>query len=154
MRAVMKRNTDKEYPCVNCGSINANIVREGDDPRLKCNECGIMFDGSASLEAKEADAIPDSAPEIAEDNPREVQPRGKERGVQLSNDLQPLFDANKPKKIPRYVDYVFISKDRKQYEFISERDLKKIALKWESEGKKYELYQLTSKKSSVKVDIE
>lgn len=151
MRAVMKRNTDKEYPCVNCGSINANIVREGDDPRLKCNDCGMMFNASASLEAKEADAIPDSAPQIEEQEPVVNDP--EPRRVQQS-DLEALYESNKPKKIPRYVDYVFISKDRKQYEFISERDLKKTALKWESEGKKYELYELQSKKSSVKIDIE
>lgn len=148
MKAIIKRNTDKEYPCVQCGSINANIIREGDDPKLKCNDCNMVYQASVSLDAKEAGAIPEEAPVLQEQAPP---PRQPVENKVSSDDVK----ENAAKlKIPRTVDYVFIAKNRREAEFVSSRDFKKVALKWESAGKNYELYQLNQKKSSVKIDIE
>lgn len=153
MKVQMISNTDKEYPCVNCGGTNVSIIREGHNPRLKCNACSFLFDGANSLAAQEADAIPESSPETLE---AAFEPDREYAAVIDEPDKPVITNVSQvPHKvpIPKLPKYVFISKDRKYFNFVTEKSLKSQALSWEASGRKYDLFELTAKKSVVKLDI-
>lgn len=143
------KNTDKEFPCVNCGSQNVSIVREGTDPRLKCNApgCGFTFNGSDSLDAKAKGSIPDAPPVLQDPSP--------ERTPDFLGDPNPLiYTETVVKKLPRTLSYVIVSKDRTKHEFCNTKELKKLVLKWETSGKPYEVFELQSKQITARVDIQ
>lgn len=133
-------NTDKEYPCIFCGS-SGNIIREGANPRIKCNSCNGLYDGQDSLNAKEAGMIPDGLPELKEEpyNP-------------LDHKLPDVIETNSG-NVPKSPSHFFVSKSRNRFEFCTKRDFKKTALKWEQEGS-YDCFELVPKKISAKIDIQ
>lgn len=136
------KNTEKELPCVHCGSKDTSIIREGNDPRLKCNRCNGMFDASQSIAAQDAGAIPDKPPELQDPNPEPtVKPKPESTAQAIS-------------KIPRSPVYVAITKDRQQAEFCTKRDLKKLILGLEAQGLSYDVFELTARKAEAKVHIE
>lgn len=147
------RNTDKDYPCTNCGSDRTSIVREGSDPRLKCSSCNFMFNASDSKKAKDAGAIPAEAPKI---EPPQSDPMKVDRGIKI-DEKRPIARLE-PKKdsIPRTPSYVLISKNRKhtEVEFATLKTLKGTILKWQSEDKGYDIYELQKKSVQVKVAID
>lgn len=108
---------------------------------------------SDSKAAEDAGAIPSEAPQIEPTEPVTSNPRSSTLQKDTPK-VESTNEVNKQFKVPRTVNYVFLSKDRKQVEFIPARDLKKVALKWESKGRGYELFELTPKQSSVKIDIQ
>lgn len=146
------RNTDKSYPCVNCGADDANIVREGSDPRLKCNRCNFMYDASQSKEAQEADAIPDGPPQIKEE------PAYIDSSAELIESvparIAPARAERVVTKVPRTPAYVLISKDRQRAEFTSSKDIDTAILRWKYEDVKFDLFELQPKKVTAKVDIQ
>lgn len=157
MTVHLTSNTEKEYRCIQCGSDSVNIIREGADPRLKCNGCQMLFDGSQAKAAEKAGAIPDKAPEPiqatvpteAASNPREV-PKSSEPEKTSKQEQQ----KSSTPRIPREPAFVFISRDRKEVEFVTEKELVARTLNWQSRNKNYDLYQLNEKKSTVKVTFE
>lgn len=156
------KNTDKSYPCTNCGSENVSIVREdSQNPRLKCNTCNFMFNGQDSLAAKESGGLKGSSeeelalaaePEIytIEEKPETwasvETPRTSTGEVSAK-----LYTSSKA--IPRSPAYLFITKDRRTQEIVSQKDFKKTVLRWET-GAKYDCYQLSPKQVGVKVEID
>lgn len=166
------KNTDKSYLCTNCGEGSVSIIRDGTDPRLKCNTCNFVFNGSDSKAAEIAGAIPNGPPKLEDPNPPKTDP-ARQPIKREDYTLPELLDEPKERRIqakpvdhddhsvhvggtriPRKIDYVLVSKDRKKTEFIQEKDLKKVVLRWESGNQNYELFELQPKKSSVNIDIE
>lgn len=154
------KNTDKSYPCTNCGSENVSIVREdSQNPRLKCNTCNFMFSGQDSIAAKESGGLKGSSeedlalasdPEVytIEEKPEAWSPAPRTPTGEVSAQLY-----TSPKAIPRSPAYLFIAKDRMSQEIVSLKDFKKTVLKWEQRGK-YDCYQLSAKQVGVKVEID
>lgn len=158
--AHIMRNTDKDYPCTQCGSAG-NIVREGPDPRLKCSSCNFMYDASVSLEAQKAGAIPDGLPEeireaTAVDNPR----RANEASDQTRDARGSSGVAAKgvhsavSVKVPRSPSYCILSKDRKSFEFTTKKDFKQKLLRWIADDRKYDVFELHPKSVAAKIDID
>lgn len=156
-------NTDKEYPCTNCGTASGNIVREGTDPKLKCLSCGFLFLVSDSESAKNAGQLPTepirpSTQTLDESTIAKLQVRANESNVQDSIRQQTSDRSNIPTtsypKLPRSPSYVFLTKDRRRSEFCSKKYLKSITLRWESEGLRYDVFELVSKKVETKINIE
>lgn len=153
----LNQTTDKEYPCTHCGSQSYSVVRQDDkNPRLKCSSCNFIYNGEDSERAQNSGEIPESSPEtlaeaaeahreIAEDRPES---KSSEFGEPFRT--APATNIN----IPRTPKFVFLSKDRKRYEFSTQKDVKAVALRWEAEGINYEVYELTPKKFEVNVNIE
>lgn len=158
MTAHVTSNTDKVYPCVMCGSESANIIREGADPRLKCNNsrCNFMYNASDSTAAQEQGTIPDGLPELqaAPDpaaNPRTVV--DKEVVSQDHPTKGPTEYASEAAKLPRTITHLIIAKDRYGYDFCNKKNLNAKLLSWSAAGKTFDLYELTPKKVSAKIDI-
>lgn len=158
-------NTEKSYPCIHCGSESANIVREGDDPRLKCNQCNGMYQASQSIALQEAGGLPEPHEPTAEEKLRadkakkmeEREPIEKTRETakaEQSTDEQDYQRVERRPGIPRTPNFVLITKDRKDFRFVTQKDLKKVVLEFEAREKKYDVYQLTPKQASVKVDFD
>lgn len=156
--------TPGKYPCIFCGSEDANVIREGADPRLKCNVCNGLYDGSQSTEAKEAGQIPDPNNPPKPSEPRMLDEAASNPRTAPSSDREPVEEAesklgqDEPQRqasIPRTPDFVFITRNRRdsEVEYVTKKDLKKTVLKWESRGVNYDIYSLTPKKAQVKVDF-
>lgn len=143
--AHLMNNTSKRYPCPNCGTPG-NIIREGADPRMKCNNarCNFMYDGSASLAAVEANAIPDKPIEL--DDPI-AEPLEPEVPV-----IRATTTAHST-KLPRTLSFVVVSKDRIDFEFTTKKGLKRVIFEWETSNRRYEVFELSPKKVSANVDI-
>lgn len=147
------RNTDKNYPCVNCGAPG-NIVREGPDPRLKCTQCGFLYDASASKEAEDAGVVPDGPPKLDDTTPPLTPPLSSETKSIVERVAEKLESQASSTKIPRSPSYVFVSKDRSLSEFTTKKNLKVTTLQWETSGRKYDVFELQPKQVSAKVHIE
>lgn len=145
-------NTDKDLPCVSCGGPG-NIIREGADPRLKCLRCNFLYNGSDSEAAKEAGNIPDGPPVIPDTTLPKVDRNLREPITDLPKVSQEIPPSSLA-KIPRTPSYVFISKDRTGVEFATKKTLKQIALRWETQGRTFDCFELNPKKVSAKVTIE
>lgn len=156
------KNTDRDYKCVRCGSPDVNIIRESADPRLKCLRCNFMFDASQAQGAVEAGAlpsepIPDDVP-LSEPIRRNTPTEGESKDDQRAQD--PLQNGSRARKdklhkpIPRSPNYVFISKDRSQMEFCTEKNVVTTTLRWKSQDINFDLFELTAKTSTVKVNIQ
>lgn len=145
------KNTDK-YECVNCTSDNVSIIRESENPRLKCNSCQFMFNATDFHAAKEAGAIkPSSAEALAEaDEPERITypETGLVRHSTEPHAYIPLTDAVSAPKTP---SHLFLSKDRLTYELCTKSSFKKTAIIWSD--RKYDVYELKRIKLNVKVDI-
>lgn len=150
----MMKNTDKEYPCTNCGSINSNIVREGANPRLKCSDCNFMFNGSDSLAAKEAGAIPDGPPEIQEPFIPEPPVEAERSSADVPTVNGGTGTGEASIKVPRTPSHVFIAKRRDKVEFCTKKDLKRVAVKWQYENIPHDVFELLPKTIRAKVEIE
>lgn len=148
MAAHLISNTDKDYKCVQCGDGNISVIRaDKENPRLKCNGCSFLFDANDALAAEKAGAIPSSSPETL---------AGAEDPTTIEAHVNHVMDKvreTKAVRVPRYPKYVLVTKDRSDYAFTTQKDFKKVALTWESFGYKYDIFELTSKKLDVKVDI-
>ena len=143
------RNTDKEYPCLNCGQLG-NVIREGPTPsetRIKCNSCGFMYNASDSIAAKEQGAIPDGPPDITPEPAPEKKPITPYVGLKKAGEPLPIG------KIPRTPSFVLVSKDRTKTEFATKKSLRQLVLKWEYESISFDVFELTPKAVSTKVDI-
>lgn len=160
-------NTDKDWPCVHCGSQSFNIVREaqgGNPARLKCNVCNGMYDSTDSEAAKEADAIPDPAnppavrePELVDNaasNPRVATPNPRDAKSDPNPETERVRSVAPLSSIPRSPDYVLIAKNRQAVEYVTKKNLKKAILKWEAEEVNYDLYELKATQAAVKVEFE
>lgn len=158
-------NTEKVYPCIHCGSESANVVREGDDPRLKCNQCNGMYQASQSLALQQAGELPEPHEPTTEEKLRAEQAAkiAEREPIEKAKDTErfeyPTSQEDSPRVerrvgIPRSPDFVLVTKDRKDYRFVTKKDLKKVVLEFESREKKYDVYQLTAKQASVKVDFD
>lgn len=147
-------NTDKTYPCVQCGSESANIVREGVDPRMKCTRCNFMYNASDSIAAKEAGEIPNEAAYTppAEPEPDTNPRRPREEPTRDAANSTPSR-VREAATVPRSPSYVFISKTRDRTEFATKKNVKQIAMRWQYEGVKFDLFELQPKAVSAKVDI-
>lgn len=141
------------YPCVVCGSTG-QIVRRSVDPRVKCTKCGFTYDASESLNMKEKGQIPEARQELQDPNP----PSNTDVSRQIPTETQRAGDTTseptRGRNIPRSPGFVFLSKDRQDYEFCSKRDLEKVALRWQIGNKTYDVFQLSPKKVSAKLSIE
>lgn len=143
-------NTTKDYPCIQCGGPG-NIVKEGDNPRLKCLDCGMMYDGNDSKALKERGEIPTEAPKIKEDPPEPDRPspmQGELIAGPAEHKRLPLITA-----LPRNPSHVILSKNRKEFDFVTEKTFKKKILEWEASGKNYDVFQLMKFEYSVTVDL-
>lgn len=154
-------NTTQNLPCVLCGA-SGNIVREAPNPadcRVKCNSphCGHTFSKQDSLDAQAANAIPENNfdfRDIEESQPppapqKEVVPSPPpEHSPSKKSGAMGTLD------VPRTPAFVFISKDRSHVEFCTKKDIKKVALQWETTGKSYNLYELHSKQVTAKIEFE
>lgn len=130
-----------------CGT-SGNIIREGPDPRIKCNNarCNFMYDGSVSRAAVEANSIPEKPPELDEPTYEEEQPASKASKGEVVH-------TTRAKRLPRTLSYVVVTKDRSDFEFTTSKGLKRVIFEWETSNKRYELFELTPKKVSANVDI-
>lgn len=149
---------DKEYPCTHCGSKSYTVVRQDEkNPRLRCSSCNFVYSGEDSEKAVNSGAIPESSAETlaeASEPHREVADE-----YEVSPKMKELLDRPAPVpattiNIPRTPKFAFLSKDRKRYEFSTQKDVKTVALRWEAEGINYEVYELTPKKFEVNINIE
>lgn len=156
-RPHIRANTDKLYPCTNCGA-QGNIVREGDTPelkRLKCLRCNFMYSAADSIAAVEAGEVPDGPPKLqptptppppSRDGDRSpaAHPSGHESGAAS---IQRGIQA------PRTLRYLVVAKDRSTYEFANAKQLKGVVFQWEAKGASYEVFELSPKEVTAKVDI-
>lgn len=140
-------NTDKVYPCTMCGS-EGNIIREGTNPRLKCNVCNFMYDASDSQAAVEQGTIPDGIPDVVESTAIE---EFLSKPVKV---FPESIQAPTNTKLPRTLHYVIVSRDRTEYEFSNSRDVKKRVLQWSASSKSFEVFELIPKAVSAKIEIE
>lgn len=149
------RNTDKSYPCVHCGSEQSSIIREdpkGDQraARVKCNDCNGTYVAGDSIDAQAAGAIPDGPPNLPPvPEYDEPMPAPDEVIIEEAPKVQQEVD----RKIPRIPSYVFISKDRLTTEFSTKKSFRKTLLKWETSTEKFDVFELTPKSFSIKIDI-
>lgn len=151
-------NTTEDLPCTNCGSPG-NVVREAnvpEDKKLKCHACGFMYSAADSIAAKEAGAIPDEPPEINHAQGAEIQPEvdSRDSGPTETGWAPAGGPSRSSIAIPKRPTFVLVSKDRTQSEFAGAKTVKSIILRWEYEGRKFDLFELTPKKASTRVDLE
>lgn len=149
------------YPCVQCGSENVKIIRsDAQNPRCRCGSCGFVFNGADSLAAEKAGAIKASSAEslasAEEPTSKTYEPGAIEEAEKTMTEyLQTPYatlveDAGL--RIPRTPSFVFLSKDRRRYEFCTKKTLKRTAMKWELTGP-YDVFELAAKKFDLKFDI-
>lgn len=145
-------NTSKEYPCIMCGGPG-NIIREDAvNPRVKCRNCNFMYDAKDSQELAERGQIPSGPPDLPEIEEENANVNiDKPNTYNGSNNT--ATDQRGTLSIPRSPSHIFITKDRKIFEFTTEKDFKKKLLKWESSSRRYDVFQLMKFEYSVKVDV-
>lgn len=152
-------NTSEDLPCVNCGGPG-NIIRESnvpEDKKLKCQKCSFMYTAADSLEAKNAGVIPDGPPELDNTEPEADSAPGDNQGdlgTPETGWVSTGGHSRHPVTIPLRPSFVLVSKDRTQSEFAGKKDVKSVILRWEYEGRKYNLFELIPKKSSTKVELQ
>jgi ribosomal protein S27AE len=155
-------NTDKDYPCTQCGSSSVSIIREdpaGHNPRLKCGSCGFMFNGADSAAAAEAGEIKassaDALANATEPERSVIAEHIKDQVQGRMNDIK--TDINRPYPVQGKYDfptrpaYMFIAKDSTQYEAVAKKDFKKAAIKWSVIP--HSCYELKKIALDVKVDV-
>lgn len=161
------KNTDKSYPCTQCGVDSPSIIREdpkgGSNPRLRCGACGFMYDGKDSLAATEAGAIkPSSEDSLAmasepEESTIESPIQEAQREAANARRVQPgqthysPFNQVVVDPVPERPAYVFVSKDRKTHEFCTKKDLHPTAIRWSV--KPHNVYELAKLNLNVKVEV-
>ena len=156
------QDTSESYPCISCGKSDYAFIRQDkQNPRLKCNSCGFVYNGADSLALEKAGEIPSSSAETlaaAEEPERMIAmpDHPEESSVELVSDygLAGKADLRSRPAIPRTPKYVFISKTRKHVEYSTEKDVKSVAMRWESNGLNYDVYELAVKKFDIKVEID
>lgn len=158
-RPHMRLNTDKEYPCLHCGTLG-NIVRESEDleqRRVKCNapRCGFTYSAADSLRAKEKGQIPNeplvSQPETSDDD--QVVPEELPEARPEPN-RQEVQKAASTSKAPRTPSFVILSKDRLTSEFCTKKNLRERVIVWTAQEKKFDVFELTPKKVQAKLSIQ
>lgn len=161
MTAHFINQTTDPYPCVNCGADDYTVIRQdASNPRLKCNRCKFTYNGADSLAAEEAGAIPTSSAETlasADEPLREHTSTNELQAAQPRIDVRDeraAYASPMVQKIPKSPAYVFISKRRDRVEYATEKDVKAVALRWESEGPNYDVFALAPKKFEVTLEIE
>lgn len=148
-------NTSKDFPCTQCGNPG-NIIRENVSPelrKLKCLTCGFMYTEADSSRAVEAGEIPDEPPTL-QPEPVHDQVESPSIRKEVRPNLPTRTEARVDKKLPRTLSYVVVSKDRSDYTFTTKKGLKQVIFQWETDGKKYEVFELTPKAVTAKVDIQ
>lgn len=153
MSARIVSNTDKTFHCIQCGSTATSIVRESPDPRLKCNDCNFLFNGSDSKAAEEAGAIPNGPPKLQESVLPKT-PRSESQGKETQPSVNVSENRSTELSIPRTPSYVFISKKRDAVEFCNKKDLKRVAVKWQYENIPHDVFELSAKLIRAKIEIE
>lgn len=152
---LIAQNPDTPYQCTVCGNDDVTILRQDPkDPRLKCNACGFVFSGEDSLKAAAAGAIKASSPEaLAAAVEPETETYKPTKAVEIAErNYQTDNKGYVQAKVPRTPKYVFMSKDRKQHSFCTERDFKKTVLVWEAKGN-YDVFELNSKTVEVNLNL-
>lgn len=147
----MLKNTDKSYRCTQCGDTDTSIIREGDNPRLKCNNCQFMFSAKDSLAAEEAGVIKPSSPEaLAEASEPEREVRETPPHLQTTEVKNLTYVTNEPVKVPAQPAYVFVAKDGSRHEFVTKRDFRKMVIKWQLTP--HTVYKLSKMKVELRIN--
>lgn len=145
MTAHLISNTNKDYKCTHCGSVGVSVVRQDSvNPRLKCNTCSFVFNAKDSEAAELAGAIKESSKEVleaAETPETTINDYSKTNNSDNRSVLSRTSELPKTSKIPITPKYVFIDKKRTKTEFCTEKQFRKVAMKWELEGN-YDVYEL------------
>lgn len=158
MTAHITTNTEKTYPCIRCGSKQANIIREASslsETKVKCSDtnCNFVYTAQDSKELEEKGQIPNGPPAIQE-SVQTKEERSADRIPRDSHTPAAEHISGGATGLPRSPAFIFISRDRTRSQLCTKRDLRKQTLAWEHEGVKYDVYELQPRKVSAKIDIQ